>query len=104
MPGRDPAVAAEADARLCSALVAEVLPGRRDGREPLLEPGRRDQVEVDVRRVRVERGLFGLLAGARQAGAVVPAELPRAEGRLRLDHVHAIATAEEREDVVGVVG
>ena len=55
-------------------------------------------MQVDVLRVRVERGeAFAL------ARLLALADVARAELRLRLDDVHPVALAEQREKVVGVV-
>ncbi len=66
-----------------AALVAEVAPRLVDHRQPLLERGRREQVEVDDPRVRVERR--EPLARVRPR---LVAHRRRAEPRLRLGHVH----------------
>ncbi len=105
-PGREGAELAPAGASLLGLFVAaaEVRPRVGDRRQPTRQFLRQQHVRVDDRRVGDERlrarradRLFGL------RGRCAAADGPRTESRQRLEHVHAVAPAEEREQVPRVI-
>ena len=83
---------------LAAGVGAEVPPRLVDRRQLPLERRRRDEVQVDDSRVRVERR-----ETRPDARRLAVADLRGAQPRLRLRDLHPVAVREQREEVVRVV-